>query len=234
MKIEKRYEKNIGTIGADGQAKLGKSHVAVVGAGGLGGTVLEIIVRYGVGKITVVDFDSFERTNLNRQLLATERTLGQNKAEAALARARDVNPEVEVIAKATRLTDENATDLIGGVDLVCDCLGNITDRFVLERAARELGVPMVHAAIAGWRGQLMTIMPDGPGLEAIYGKESKAPKAGDETKLGCPPSSVMAVAALQAHKAIEILTGEKTLQDAVLTIDLGTWRFEKLSTPSSG
>ena len=226
--IEKRYEKNLGTIGEEGQERLRRSHVAIVGAGGLGGTVLEIIVRYGVGRITVVDFDSFERTNLNRQLLATERTLGQNKAETAVARAKDVNPEVETIAKATRLTDENAIELIRGTDVVCDCLGNITDRFVLERAARELRVPMVHAAIAGWRGQLMTIMPEGKGLAAVCGEENAAPRSGEETERGCPPSSVMAIAALQAHAAIMLLCNEsRPTPDELLSIDLSDYRTEK-------
>ena len=227
--MKERYSKNIGTIGEDGQEKLLESHIAVVGAGGLGGTVIEILARYGVGKITVVDFDSFEPTNLNRQLLSSEENLGENKAHAAAKRVASINSDVEVIAVDQKLTDANAKEILKGADLVCDCLGNIHDRFVLERAARELTIPMVLAAIAGERGQITTVMSDGPGLEAIYGKEADAPKSGEETEAGTPPSSVMAIASLQAHEAIRTLTGREALRDRMLSIDLGSWRIETLS-----
>jgi molybdopterin/thiamine biosynthesis adenylyltransferase len=231
--IKDRYIKNIGTIGEEGQRKLLKSHVAVVGAGGLGGTVFEILVRYGVGKITIVDFDSFETTNLNRQLLSSENNLGENKAEAAAKRAASINSSMEVKAVAERLTDSNAQKILTGAGLVCDCLGNISDRFVLERAARELRIPMVHAAIAGERGQLMTITPDGPGLEAIYGEEAKAPKSGQETEAGTPPSSVMAIASLQAHEAIRTIIDESRPRDEILRVDLREMKIYKLKLPSN-
>lgn len=230
MDMKERYTKNIGTIGTDGQERLLKSHVAIVGAGGLGGAVFEILVRYGTGKITIVDFDSFEPTNLNRQLLSSEENLGENKARTAAKRAASINADVEVTAVPERITDANAREILNGADLVCDCLGNIHDRFVLERAARSLGIPMVHAAIAGERGQLMAIVPDGPGLEAIYGKETDAPKSGEEAEAGTPPSSVMVVAALQAHEAIAVLLGKNTLiNDKLLTIDLGSWKIQSFT-----
>lgn len=230
--MDKRYLKNLGTIGEEGQKRLFKSHVAIVGAGGLGGTVFEILVRYGVGKITIVDFDSFETTNLNRQLLSSEENLGENKARAAARRAASVNSDVEVIAVAQKLTDANAKEILNGTDLACDCLGNIHDRFVLERATRDLKIPMVHAAIAGERGQIMTIFPDGAGLEAIYGERGLAPKSGQELEAGTPPSSVFAIASLQAHEAIRILAGKEALKNTMLTIDLDTFDIKKLSLPN--
>jgi len=229
MAFDKRYIKNIGTIGEDGQKKLLKSHVAVVGAGGLGGTVFEILVRYGVGRITVVDFDSFEPTNLNRQLLSTEGNMGENKAHAAAKRAASINSDVEVIAVAARLTNANAKEILKGCDLACDCLGNIRDRFVLERAARELKIPMVHAAIAGELGQIMTVFPEGAGLEAIYGESGMALKSGQETELGTPPSSVFAIASLQAHEAIRILTGTRRGRGKeILRVDLSEMGIKRL------
>jgi molybdopterin/thiamine biosynthesis adenylyltransferase len=222
--------KNLGTIGEDGQRRLLASHVAVVGAGGLGGVVIEILARYGVGRITAVDFDSFEETNLNRQLLSTEGNLGEKKAHATARRIAEINSEIEAIAVAERLTDANAEKILGGCDIACDCLGNIRDRFILQRATRELGIPMVHAAIAGERGQVMTIMPGGPGLSAIYGDESEAPKSGIEVEAGTPPSSVFAVASLQAHEAMRILAGiGAPLRNEILRIDLSGWKVDRLS-----
>jgi len=227
MKIEERYKKNIGTIGEEGQERLLRSHVAIAGAGGLGGFVLEVMLRAGVGRITIVDHDAFEATNLNRQLLATERTLGMQKTEAAEARAREVNPATRLIAKACRLTEANAEELLEGADVILDCLGNISDRFVVERAARKLGIPMVHAAIAGLRGQVMTIPPEGKGLSAIYGEQRSAPRSGEETERGCPPDSVMAMAALQAHEAMGVLTGREVRSNSVLSVDLESLEIKK-------
>ena len=227
---EARYQKNIGLMGEEGLKKLRQSKVVVVGAGGLGGTVFEILLRAGVGHIAIIDFDSFEESNLNRQLLSSATTLGTNKAKAALARAREINPDVKVQAIDERLDQANADRLIEGSNLVCDCLGNIGDRFILERAAKRMGIPMVHAAVAGTKGQILTIFPDDPGLSAIYGNEGQGLKAGEESSLGTPTSTVLTVASLQAHEAIAILTGiQKPLRQTLLRIDLADWRLVRIS-----
>ena len=232
---EARYIKNIGILGEEGQNRLFDSHVAIAGAGGLGGTVFEILVRYGVGRITIIDFGSFEESNLNRQLLSSVKLLGKNKASAAVKRANEINPDVKVLAHGERITDENARVLIGGAHLVCDCLGNIRDRFVLERAARALSIPMVHAAVAGQRGQLATIFPGDVGLSAIYGEEKSAPASGDEITLGTPPSTVMAVAAMQAHETVRLLIGEPphpaALRNELLVVDINKWEFSHYQLP---
>lgn len=223
--MDARYQKNLGLIGETGQQTLLDSHAAIIGAGGLGGTVFEIFVRYGVGKITIIDFDSFEETNLNRQLLSSVKLLGGKKALAALERANEINPDVKVLAVCEKITDDNAAELIAGADIVCDCLGNIHDRFVLERAAKKLGIPMVHAAVAGSGGQIMTIFPGDKGLSAIYGSEKEAPKSGEELSRGTPPSTVMTIASMQAHETITVLTGiGEPLRNSFMKIDLGKWQ----------
>lgn len=221
MEIPNRYQKNIPFLGEDGFAILRRSRVTIVGAGGLGGTVFEALLRYGVGHLTILDFDDFDETNLNRQLLSSMATLGQNKAIAAVERARLVNPAVEVTATAHRLTKENAVASLDACDLVCDCLGNIRDRFILEGAARTLKVPLVHAAVAGERGQISTLLPDGPGFESIYGPAQDAPASGREMDEGTPTSAVMTIAALQAHEAVRVLTGKKpSLAGTLLLVNL--------------
>jgi molybdopterin/thiamine biosynthesis adenylyltransferase len=231
--IEKRYSRNIGTIGEDGQRRLRGSHAAVAGAGGLGGAVFEILCRMGVGRITVIDCDSFEPTNLNRQLLATEKTIGKNKAEAAAKRAHEINPDVKVAAVKERISEKNAKAILEGARLACDCLGNIRDRFALERAARSLGIPMVHAAVAGNHGQIITVFPDSAGLEAIYGPAGSAPDSGLELELGTPAASVVAVAALAAHEVIKILSGcGEPLRNEILRLDLDACEMRRFELPS--
>ncbi len=230
MHIEPRYQRNIGFLDEAGQARLRKARAVIVGAGGLGGTVLEILARYGVGHLRVVDFDRFDETNLNRQLLCTMETLGANKALVAAARACAIDPRLNVEACPERLTDANGAQLLASADVVLDCLGNLRDRFVVQRAAAAVGAPVVHAAVAGEMGQLMTIFPGDAGLAVIYGDEETLPAAGEETRRGTPPSAVAAVAALQAHEAIALLAQRhEPLRHALLRIDLFSWRLERIS-----
>ena len=227
--IKKRYKKNIGFLSEANQYQLLNSKVVIIGAGGLGGTVFEILARYGIGAITIIDFDSFDKTNLNRQILSCKKTLGRNKALAASDRGKEINPEISVNAINKRIDDNNSSELISGHDLICDCLGNIRDRFIVERAAKRLSIPMIHAAMAGTVGQITTIFPNDAGLKAIYGDEAEAPTSGDEKTLGTPPSSVMAIASFQAHEAISVLTkAQESLRGILLRIDLTQWRMEQI------
>lgn len=203
--IPEHYQRNIGTVGVEGQIDLLSSHVAIIGAGGLGGTVFEILARYGVGEITIADFDKFEESNLNRQLLSNVRNLKTKKVGEAAKRARIINPAVEIKTYSQKLTKINAHKIIEGADIVADCLGGLPDRFVVEEAAKRLNIPMVHAALSGFKGQLTTIYPEDEGLRSIYGPPEQLPKLGEEAALGTPPSSVMYMASLQAHEIIKIL-----------------------------
>ncbi|MHB1130923.1 MAG: HesA/MoeB/ThiF family protein [Chloroflexota bacterium] len=155
-----RYQRSLGTVGWEGQARLLRASVGVVGAGGLGGYIVEALARMGVGRLLVIDCDVFEEHNLNRQLLCTEENLGASKAVAAVERAARLNGAVEVEAKHERMTDDNALDLLAGVELVVDALDSLPARFTVERATKALGVPLVHGAIAGYIAQVMTIFPE--------------------------------------------------------------------------
>lgn len=214
-----RYERNLGTVGWEGQAKLLRSTVAVIGAGGLGGYVIEALARMGVGRLIVVDADAFEDHNLNRQLLCTESTLHRPKVEVARDRVRAVNSAVEVVTHQVRATDENMDSLIAGADVVVDALDTLPSRFALQRAARRLRVPMVHGAIAGYLAQIMTVFPDDDGLERIYGA-GDVPEKGVETILGNPAATPMLCAAWQVQEVIKlILNVGKPLRHRLLCID---------------
>jgi molybdopterin/thiamine biosynthesis adenylyltransferase len=214
-----RYARNLGTLGLDGQARLLRATAAIVGLGGLGGHVLEGLARSGVGQIIAIDGDSFEEHNLNRQALSTEAGLGRPKALVAVERVLAVNAAVGVTPRAERLTRENAADLLRGADLVVDCLDNLPDRLLLQECAATLGLPLVHGAIAGFLGQVMTILPGDKGLRHLYPSGAPSEK-GLEMVTGTPAATPMLVAALQVQEAVKLLAGKgELLRDCLLIVD---------------
>ncbi|MDR7867038.1 MAG: HesA/MoeB/ThiF family protein [Sporomusaceae bacterium] len=204
--VPERYLRNIGTIGAAGQARLLEAKVAVVGAGGLGGTIVELLARQGIGYLKVIDGDAFAAHNLNRQLLAAENNLGANKAIAAAARVAAINSDVAVDAVPRMLDADNAAGLLAGIDIVVDALDNIATRLLLGQTARDLGIPLVHGAIAGFTGQIATILPGDPGLDRIY-KLCAGQAKGIENALGNPAATPALAASLQVQEVVKLLTG---------------------------
>lgn len=205
--IPERYQRNIGTVGIEGQLGLLRSHGAVVGAGGLGGLAIELLARMGVGKLTIIDGDSFTGSNLNRQLHALERTLGAGKVETTAFRMGEVNCSVEVIAHSCYADESNLPELLEGCGVVLDCLDNLSSRLALENACQKLGIPLVHGAVAGFTGQLAVIWPGEPLFHKIYGSGKNSEDRGAEVLLGNPAPTPAVVAAWQCGEAVKILTG---------------------------
>lgn len=206
MKIKERYDRNQGTIGWDGQEKLAAAKVAVIGAGGLGGLTVELLARMGVGYLKVIDGDTFAAHNLNRQLLATEANLGRSKAHEAVSRITAINSEIVAEAVAVMLSDTNAIELLAGIDVIVDCLDNFSARQYAGQAARQLGIPLVHAAIAGFTGQVATIFPGDKSLELIYKPSGKSDR-GIEVVLGNPAATPALAAALEVQEVVKLITG---------------------------
>ena len=214
-----RYLRNLGTVGWEGQIRLLCSTVAVVGAGGLGGWVIEGLARMGVGRLIIVDGDTFQENNLNRQLGCTEANLGRPKAECLAERVRQVNGAVQAIASVCWLTEDNAPTLVNGAQVLVDALDTLPARLLLEELAGRLGVPMVHGAIGGYTGQVMTIFPGDPGLRALYGQR-EMPERGVETKLGNPAATPMMIAAWEIQEVIKLLLAQgEPLRERMLVMD---------------
>ena len=225
--VPERYQRNMGTVGIEGQIKLLRSKVVIAGAGGLGGTVTELLARMGVGHLIVADGESFEDSNINRHLLCQEKNLRQNKSQAAVERIGQINSGVEVTSFSRPVTEENATQLIKGSNVIVDALGEIGARFILERAAKMEGIPLVHGAIAGFYGQVTTILPEDEGLIRIYGSRDKAPEVGSESDLGTPPIIASIVASFQAQEVVKVLLGtDKLLRNRLLSIDAESGNIE--------
>ncbi|MBW1780577.1 MAG: HesA/MoeB/ThiF family protein [Deltaproteobacteria bacterium] len=225
-----RYLRNRETISEKDQLKLANSCVAVVGAGGLGGHVILLLARLGVGHIVVVDHDRFDETNLNRQALCTGEALGRSKSEEAVAVVGAINPGVRVTAHHLRIDSSNAGEVLDSSNVIVDALDTISDRFIIEDASRSLGIPLVHGALAGLEGQVMTIFPEDPGLTRLYGhheaggvRSASDRSQSPEAVLGVPALTPAFIATLQAMEVIKIILKRgKLLQNVMLHVDLET------------
>ena len=219
--VPERYARNMRTFSLADQATLLKAHAGVVGLGGLGGTVTEILARMGVGRLTLIDGDRFEDSNLNRQFLSSIAHLGHPKSEAARQRVDQINPSVHCTGPAEFLSPENADDWLASCDVVVDCLDNLPARFMVEDACRRLRRPMVSAAVAGASGHVTTIFPGDRGLRLVYGEPQDLPPKGAETSLGTVPFSVTFLAALECAEVAKILLGKGSpLRGKLLLADL--------------
>jgi molybdopterin/thiamine biosynthesis adenylyltransferase len=228
--VPERYARNMKSFSLEDQQTLLESRVTVVGCGGLGGTVAETLARIGVGRLTLIDGDRFEESNLNRQLFSTEPLMNHSKADAAAGRIRSVNATVDVSQHVCNLDAGNARDLIAGSDVCADCLDNLPTRFALQAASRAAGIPMVSAAVGGHSGHLTAIFPDDQGLELIFGDPQEAAALkGAEQSLGNLPYTVTTVAALECAEIVKILLHkDSALRNRLLIIDLTDYTVETL------
>ena len=219
--IPERYQRNLGVVIPSEQAKLLQSKVAIIGAGGLGGTVLELLARMGIGKLIIVDKDLIVDSNLNRQILSTEKNLGQSKTEFAVKRVKEINSSIEIVEHSVFINSDNVKKIIEGAGIVVDALDNLPSRFVLQKACRDLKIPLVHGAIAGFNGQLTTIFPEDKGLELIYGSDRDLPEHGSEVELGAPTVTPALIASLEAQEVVKILLKRgKLFRNRLLYLDI--------------
>lgn len=213
-----RYERNMKALSPEENEKLKNFSVCVVGCGGLGGYVIEMLGRLGIGHITAVDGDSFSESNLNRQIISSNLNLGRNKAIEAKKRMEIVNDLIEVEAITYFINVDNVWDILKGHHVVIDAVDNIETRFLLQEACEKLQIPFVHGAIAGWYGQVTTIFPGDRTLNNIYNDKNKK---GIETTLGNPSFTPAVVASIQVSEAVKVLLSKgQVLRNKILMIDL--------------
>ncbi|MCK5348115.1 MAG: HesA/MoeB/ThiF family protein [Desulfobacula sp.] len=226
-KFEGRYDRNFNTLSLEEQKILGASEVAVIGLGGLGGGVCEMLARVGVGHLTLIDGDFFESSNLNRQLLSEEHLIGIPKAQAAKNRVNAINSEVIVKHLVEYVDESNLYERIKNADVVMDCLDAIDTRFMLQKTAQKASIPIVFGAIAGVTGQVTTIFPGDKGYELIYGQKSRKQSKGVETKTGNIAYCALFVAALQSSECLKILLDRgDILRNKLLIAELWTNSFD--------
>jgi molybdopterin-synthase adenylyltransferase len=233
--IPVRYSKNLSALSVVEQERLGSSSVLVCGCGGLGGILVHLLARAGIGKLRLVDGDVFAASNLNRQLLSDAHGLSRPKVLVAQETVQVVNPLVEVESIWETLGEANAEGLVRGSDLVLDALDNIEGRFILANAARLQSVPFIHGAVAGWWGQVSTFLPTSPyDLSSIYGTQRSRDPA--EQELGVLGGAAAVIGSLQALEAVRILCGRAPAYGEVLLYfdgESGRMEVTSLGKPTS-
>ena len=218
-----RYSRNIliREIGPEGQERMFGSSVLVVGAGGLGSPALLYLAAAGIGRIGVVDRDRVEISNLNRQVIHTERSVGRRKVESAGESIRAIRSDAVLEEHETALTAENAVRLFRQYDVVIDGSDNFPTKYLCSDASVLTMVPLVHAGVLRFGGQMMTVIPGaGPCLRCLIPEippRRDAPTCADSGILGAVAGIV---GAWQAVEAIKVITGAgEPLSGKLLTLD---------------
>ncbi len=200
-----RYNRQIKlpNFGVEAQKKLKAAKILVAGVGGLGTAAALYLTAAGVGKLVLVDKETIELSNLNRQILYTTEDLGKPKAKVAADRLRSLNPEISIEAIIVEISEENAPDIIKGCNVVIDGQDNYRTRYALNDACITHRIPFVHASVHAYEGRLMTILPGkGPCYRCIV--PVPPPEAGGFPILGTVPGTI---STLQATEAIKIVLG---------------------------
>ncbi len=154
-----RYQRQIMMFNEEGQERLKRSRVFIAGGGGLGCPIALYLAVAGVGCIDIADRDVVEQTNLNRQVLHWEKDIGKPKVLSIEEKLRDINPDINVIARHVTITEDNVLELVKDADIIVDALDNFSARYLLNNAALQTGIPLVHGGIRGFDGQVMTVIP---------------------------------------------------------------------------
>lgn len=220
--MEPRYLRNIPALSEAECQLLQQKRVAVVGCGGLGGHIIELLCRIGVGYLRVIDPDIFEETNFNRQLLLEQSLLGTSKAQAAKLRAQRINPQITVEPVVATLAADNALDLIADCDLVLDALDGISARRTLAAASSQANIPYVYGAISGWVAQAAVSMPGDELLDALY---LSSTAIHDKSVLSFTPALC---ASIQTALAVKLLVHRPVESGVLYYVDLLHQEFEAI------
>ena len=231
-----RYSRHIllPSIAYEGQEALTKSHVLIVGAGGLGSPAALYMAAGGVGTLTICDFDEVDLTNLQRQVIHTTSSVGINKALSAQQTIQAINPEVVVNTVQEKSTESGMADLIKAADVVLDCSDNFETRYALNRLCHQHKKPLVSGAAIGFEGQV-TVFDFRHNTSPCY--QCLFPDEGTDAEMRCSENGVFAplvgmIGTTQAAEAMKLLMNiGKSLEGRLLLLDalVMEWRTIKLS-----
>jgi len=214
---QERYSRQIMSFGKEGQERLKRAHIFIAGAGGLGSPVAIYLAVAGVGTITIVDMDSVDLTNLNRQILHSDRDIGRKKSASAREKLEEINPDITVRAIDVKIDAGNAVNLVGNADGIVDAMDNYPIRYLLNDVALKKEIPLFHGGILGFYGQATTIIPgETPCLKCII---PKAPPAEVFPVVGVTPGFIGMVQSTEVLKYFlgigELLAGRLMIWDGL-------------------
>ncbi|WP_418264709.1 HesA/MoeB/ThiF family protein [Flavobacterium faecale] len=217
-------------IGDEGQEKLKKAKVLVIGAGGLGCPILQYIATAGAGTIGIVDFDKIEIHNLHRQILYTEDQIGLPKATTAKSTVEKLNPLIQVQAFEEKLTAENASRIIADYDLVVDGSDNFSTRYLVNDTCVALGKTLVYGSILGFEGQLAVFNHQGSkNLRDLFPEPPNpkdVPNCSFNGVLGTLPGMI---GTMMAHETLKLIIGLPSLNNELILYSTLNWSFTKLN-----
>ncbi|TSE19021.1 Molybdopterin-synthase adenylyltransferase [Tepidimonas alkaliphilus] len=228
-----RYSRHIllEELGIEGQQRLLASHAVIVGAGGLGSPAALYLASAGVGRITLVDPDVVDLTNLQRQIAHTTPRIGQLKVESARSALQALNPDVRVEINAERADEARLDALLPGASVVLDCSDNFATRHALNRASRRHRVPLVSGAAIRFDGQITVFdprMPDSPCYACLFPPEHPPEDVRCAT-MGVFAPLVGIIGTLQAAEAIKLMAGlPETLMGRLLLLDGRSSQFQEI------
>lgn len=233
-----RYARHImlDEFGFEGQEKLLNSRVLVLGMGGLGSPAAMYLVAAGVGTLIIADDDNVELSNLQRQIIHCTESLGLKKVVSAERTLQTLNPEVQIKTINTRLSEQQAADLINSVDLVLDCSDNYQTRHVLNRICYQTRVPLVAAAAIRWEGMITSFdfrQEQSPCYACMFDPEDNLSPDNCAT-LGVISPLLGVMGSMQALEAIKLLSGAGgTLVGKLAMFDARTSQWKYLDIPKS-
>ena len=201
-------------FGIEGQQKLKRAKVLVVGVGGLGSPLTLYLAASGVGNIGILEFDRVDLSNLQRQIAYSTKDIGKEKAEVAGNFLKSVNPLVNITAHNTILNNENALEIFKDYDFIADCSDNFPTRYLINDACQILGKTYIYGTAAGQKGQLSVFSPDSACYRCLYPSPPKP-------DFSCTASAILGVipgiiGTLMANQMIQLITGGKTLKNKLL------------------
>lgn len=222
-------------IGEAGQAKLRDARVLIIGAGGLGSPTALYLAAAGVGHLALVDHDTVDRSNLHRQILHRDSSVGMPKVRSAAATLMALNPSIEIDPIEARVTPENAADLVAGYDLVIDGSDNFDARYAVNDGCVAAGVTLVYGAVERFTGQVGVFPAGGqPCYRCLFAEAppaGSAPTCAEAGVLGVMPGLVGTLQALEALKLL--IDMPETLSAKLLSLDTRSQRWLSLSVPAN-
>lgn len=215
------------------QKRFKNSKIAVIGCGGIGGVAIEMLGRMGVGELNIIDKDSFDMTNLNRQTMSSFDSINLPKSNVAKEKMRLVNPYLKINSFNEKLTENNISKVVDNCDVIIDALDNIITRIIVSRYSKEHNIPFIHGAVHGTMGQLTTFTWENEiDYETMFSLPSKNKKLNNEVKkeisqitseippvIGPVPNIIGTLQAMEAFKLI-VNIGEVIKAPKILNFDL--------------
>lgn len=221
-------------VGQAGQAKMREAKVLLVGAGGLGSPVAYYLAAAGVGTLGIVDFDTVDTSNLQRQTLHTSADVGRPKVESAAEKLRALNPHVDVVPHRERLTASNAMSIIGNYDFVVEATDSLAAKFLINDACVLAGKPFSHGGVLRFEGEAMTYAPGHACYRCIFNAPPAAGQTQTSAQVGVAGPVAGVIGALQATEVLKYFTGTgKLLTDRLLTIDASEMEFHTINVRRS-